>query len=1359
MPDLNTDDAFRELIARGLIAAQPAPRALAMGNTDRKDRAARSSWCVALPAGGRAKLTLGHDLGDLASRHAAFANACPAIATTQVFFTRLPAGDALAEAYFDGPNLETARQDSVIPPAVISRGVARLCRCLAATEQASDEAARQGEWQEWSRRLLALPVWQAVERNLLENKLLPSLYAQLASDPPVTRWTNGDFLPANILLDAGGESRLIDTEFAARTHFFAEDAVRWRVLSAATLDRPELAADLPPAPGLSWHLYFWLRQFQLEIEHNTPEYVARNKSARLGLIRCLGEQVLRSEFAGWSTAALATENRVEDIRWSSDSERAVVITGWCCPPPATNLRGVVAVGSDGRQLDTARPTARLDVQQHFSGEPRALSSGFSLRLSPQAFDAPVTLCAVIDQGTLLPFQVLTAGDLPRGALRWEEYPAWAAQNDPDPAAPAMAGAASGPLFSILLPVYRTPDACLHDCVNSVLAQHYPRWELCVVDDGSDSPNLTASLKRLAATDPRIRVKIRPENGGISRATNDALAMAQGEYIILLDHDDLLRPHALAEFAAELGRRPGLDAIYSDEDKITDDGRRIMPFFKPDFSPEFLRGVMYPGHALGVRTTVARAAGGFDPAYDGVQDFEFFLRVTELTRQIGHIPRILYHWRQSVTSSALHGNVKGNMDERQAAAVQAHLQRIGDSRLAVATGGHRVRLKATTFPTHELIWADDQTDPLTRLREAAQSSQAEVLLLLTHGIGLEDKPWLQELVALAALPDSGCVAPLLLSADGRVHESGRIGQRPVMSGFHADSDGYGGSLRCNREVDAVSPICVAVRRSLLLDWPEAFAEDWPAFCAQLRARGLYHRVCAGARVQLKDTRTTEAIARITDAPGTREFYNPNFDPLQGDYTLAPLSPWPTPVAGLRLQFNIDQPHEWSSLPRCLIILGWGFAAAGESIQAVRFKANDLTIDGVTGLSRPDVKAAKPEAPDDNTGFEIRGTLPSGRIRLRLEARLADGIWHELMTRTVEVKRQILPLWLGGGEWMELMFFQMPAHMAYPARPVVAESFPAPAGLPRPKFSIVTPSYNHARFLPETMRGVLEQAGVECDYVVQDGGSADGSVALIERYAAEQGAGSRGKEKRETQNGGMRTEASGRRTVAGSEGNLAPCSLLPAPANAPRAFAWESAADAGQADAIAKGFTKTSGGPDDIMAWINSDDYYLPGALGCVADYFARHPDVDALYGHRIVVNEESREIARWFLPKHDPEVLRLNDFVPQETLFWRRRIWDQVGGIDPAFKFALDWDLLLRFQAAGAKIVRVPWFLACFRVHAAQKTSARMHDVGQKEITRLRERTHGRPFPPQELEQNPRLLRYLRRSAFIGFLWKLGLRAR
>ncbi|MCF7689286.1 MAG: glycosyltransferase [Cephaloticoccus sp.] len=415
--------------------------------------------------------------------------------------------------------------------------------------------------------------------------------------------------------------------------------------------------------------------------------------------------------------------------------------------------------------------------------------------------------------------------------------------------------------------------------------------------------------------------------------------------------------------------------------------------------------------------------------------------------------------------------------------------------------------------------------------------------------------------------------------------------------------------------------------------------------------------------------------------------------------------------MSLQFHIDQPADWSHPSRCFIIRGWCFSSEDRTVTAIRLRTANRDLHGVVGLPRPDVKAALPAAPDDNVGFEIRGTLPAGHQTVIIEAQLSGDDWHVIMERLVRIKRRWLPLWLGGGDWTELMFFQMPAHMAYPARAIRPEKFPRwDPSLAQPKLSLVTPSYQQARYLRETMRSVLDdQPGVDCQYVVRDGGSSDGSADLIREQAD-------------------------------------------------RLHAWTCAPDDGQAHAIAQGFAQTSGGPDDVMGWLNSDDYYLPGALAFVADFFARHPEVDVVYGHRILVDADSQEIARWFLPKHDPEVLRLNDFVPQETLFWRRRVWEKVGGLDTSFHFAMDWDLLLRFQASGAKIVRVPYFLACFRSHAAQKTSAVMHSTGQNEITRLRERSHGHAFPASEIESHPLLLSYLRRSAFIQFLWGMGWRA-
>jgi hypothetical protein len=417
--------------------------------------------------------------------------------------------------------------------------------------------------------------------------------------------------------------------------------------------------------------------------------------------------------------------------------------------------------------------------------------------------------------------------------------------------------------------------------------------------------------------------------------------------------------------------------------------------------------------------------------------------------------------------------------------------------------------------------------------------------------------------------------------------------------------------------------------------------------------------------------------------------------------------PSPSSVLR--YYIDSPVRWSDLSPHVIVRGWAFVPGGPAIRRLRLRTTEQIHFGAVGLPRPDVYASLPEAGGPNCGFEVRATLVPGEQDLALEAETTDGTWHRLSQERVTVRRPRRPAWLGGGTPGELVAFQMPAHARHGPRPITLDRYPRYSAGLRPRIAIVTPSYNQAPFLGETMDSVLGAGAAAVDYVVQDGASTDDSPALIR-------------------------------------------------ARSPRLHAWASAPDDGQADAIAKGFARTAGQPGDLMAWINSDDFYLPGALPFVAAYFARHPEVDAIYGHRILVDGQSREVGRWFLPRHSDEILRLNDFVPQETLFWRRRLWDRVGGLDTTFRFAMDWDLLLRFAAAGARIVRVPYFLACFRLHPAQKTSAAMHHYGQAEIDQLRRRAQGREIPPQELEGDPRLIRYLRQSSFIEWLWSLGLRA-
>lgn len=209
----------------------------------------------------------------------------------------------------------------------------------------------------------------------------------------------------------------------------------------------------------------------------------------------------------------------------------------------------------------------------------------------------------------------------------------------------------GPLISVLMPVFNTADALLDGAIRSVLGQTYTRWELCIADDASTEPHVRALLDRYSRTDERVRVVFRHEPGHIAEASNSALALATGEFVVLLDHDDVLAPHALQEVARAIGQDRAVDFVYSDEDKLDFDGRRVEPFFKPAWSPSLLLSCNYITHLAALRRSLVVEVGGFRPATAGSQDHDLFLRVTERARAVAHVPLILYSWRKSATSTA------------------------------------------------------------------------------------------------------------------------------------------------------------------------------------------------------------------------------------------------------------------------------------------------------------------------------------------------------------------------------------------------------------------------------------------------------------------------------------------------------------------------------------------------------------------------------------------------------------------------------------------------------------------------------------------------------------------------------------
>lgn len=255
-------------------------------------------------------------------------------------------------------------------------------------------------------------------------------------------------------------------------------------------------------------------------------------------------------------------------------------------------------------------------------------------------------------------------------------------------------------------------------------------------------------------------------------------------------------------------------------------------------------------------------------------------------------------------------------------------------------------------------------------------------------------------------------------------------------------------------------------------------------------------------------------------------------------------------------------------------------------------------------------------------------------------------------------------------------------------------------PFPRIGIVTPSFNQAGFIGHTIESVLGQDYPNLIYHVQDGASSDETVDILRRSKA----------------------------------------------------SWTSQPDSGQADAINRGFANMD---CEIMAYLNSDDILLPGALAYVAQAFKRHPDVDIVYGDRIFIDQDGYEIGRAVLPGHDPEALLHVDIVPQETMFWRASVWDAVGPFDQNFRFALDWDFLLRAQKAGFKLKHLPRFLGGFRVHGSQKTST-ISDVGNQEIEALRRANVRRPG---RIEALRRLAPYLASQLACHWMYKFGLSRR
>ncbi|MDH3346551.1 MAG: glycosyltransferase [Desulfobulbaceae bacterium] len=434
-----------------------------------------------------------------------------------------------------------------------------------------------------------------------------------------------------------------------------------------------------------------------------------------------------------------------------------------------------------------------------------------------------------------------------------------------------------PLISIVMPVYNVPLQWLEKAVASVRAQTYGNWELCIADDGSTRKGLREYLQQQEGLDQRVRINFLDKNLGISGASNAALAMAKGEFIGLLDNDDELAPNALAEMVKVINETEDADCIYSDEDKISETGKRYEPFFKPDWSPDTLRSYNYICHFTVIRKSLLDQVGGFRTGFDGSQDYDLFLRVTEQARNIVHIPKILYHWRAIAGSTGQRGDAKMYAYTAAKKALTEHLERInckGEVYDGNFLGSYQIRyeppknarvdiiipskdqvgvlrrcidsiLLKTRHPHYRIVVVDNnsqeketfayyeelrKTNKVILLRYdkpfnfsainnyAASRTDGDFILFLNNDTEVLSANWLQEMLGLAARQEMGAVGCQLYYPNETVQHAGIIMGIGGVAGhshkyFLRNDLGYFGKIKICQNLSGVTAACLLIKRKV------------------------------------------------------------------------------------------------------------------------------------------------------------------------------------------------------------------------------------------------------------------------------------------------------------------------------------------------------------------------------------------------------------------------------------------------------------------------------------------------------------------------------------------------------------------
>ena len=755
-------------------------------------------------------LTYGHGLSPTYERSKDFHSCLPKLTCRPVFLSEGSEYDLFGQEFFEGKPIDQCLVSGDMSELEINAVLAQLSEALGSLATKSTEEAKRSELEEFGESILENQFFGETDRHIIKNTLLPWLLEKSSLLSPEIRWSPGDLAARNIILGTNGEFRIIDFEFARQTHFHQEDWIRLERYSLPAFSNLSFFTNQDAEVVDFMMPYFWLRQAFLDSQvHQGKRCRAFLKvdlsnaclSAKLDgfsgegnslILSGLSNQLQRIERKHFMEFHGRLRNEQLNALTESKLHRVQQSASWKMTGPLRFLRRKLI---DPHKAENTRGE---DACRH-----EKLKKGYG--------------------PTKLYHKWISKYD----RFRSREYKAVVKQ---------LFALESKPLISILLPVFDPDEKHLHSTIESVFSQIYPNWELCIVNDASKQSYVRPFLDSLCERDKRVKVSHRLENGHISLASNEASTMAEGDFVLLLDHDDLLRPHSVLRFAEKISSNPSLKLIYSDEDKVDEEGVRFDHYFKPDWNPDLFLSQNYICHLTCISRHEFVRAGGFRIGIEGSQDWDLFLRICEGIKdeEIGHIPEILYHWRATEKSTASTLETKSYALKSSLRVINDALERRSEKASAeisdMKNGYLRVKysmpddpplvsvliptrnrfglisrcieslLDLTSYGNYEIIILDHESDapevieyferlatlPMIRILKVSgefnyskinnfgvKQAKGSVLLLLNNDIEVIHSDWMDEMVSQALRPEIGCVGAKLLYPNDLVQHGGVI----------------------------------------------------------------------------------------------------------------------------------------------------------------------------------------------------------------------------------------------------------------------------------------------------------------------------------------------------------------------------------------------------------------------------------------------------------------------------------------------------------------------------------------------------------------------------------------------------------